>query len=58
MVEYEKYYQKRHKIIIKLNYLPSKIGGKMDATLVIGTKIDPNEMDVEAHNIDTLFKYH
>ncbi|MFW9973052.1 MAG: DNA polymerase II large subunit, partial [Candidatus Odinarchaeota archaeon] len=39
------------------HYLPSKIGGRMDATLVIGTKIDPNEIDVEAHNIDTLARY-
>ncbi|MFX1568705.1 MAG: DNA polymerase II large subunit [Promethearchaeota archaeon] len=39
------------------HYLPSKIGGRMDATLVIGTKLDPNEIDVEAHNIDTLYKY-
>jgi DNA polymerase II large subunit len=39
------------------HYLPNKIGGRMDATLVIGTKIDPNEIDVEAHNIDTLFRY-
>ncbi|MHA1283546.1 MAG: DNA polymerase II large subunit [Promethearchaeota archaeon] len=38
-------------------YLPSKIGGRMDATLVIGTLLDPNEIDVEAHNLDTLFKY-
>ena len=39
------------------HYLPSRIGGRMDATLVIGTKIDPNEIDVEAHNIDTLYTY-
>jgi len=39
------------------HYLPSKIGGRMDATLVIGTKLDPNEIDIEAHNIDTLYKY-
>ncbi len=39
------------------HYLPSKIGGRMDATLVIGTKIDPNEIDVESHNIDTLERY-
>jgi len=39
------------------HYLPSKIGGRMDATLVIGTKIDPKEIDVEAHNVDTLDKY-
>ena len=38
-------------------YLPSKIGGKMDATLVIGTLLDPNEIDGEAHNVDTLFQY-
>jgi len=38
-------------------YLPSKIGGRMDATLVISTKLDPNEIDTEAHNIDTLFQY-
>ncbi len=38
-------------------YLPSKIGGRMDATLVISSILDPNEIDGEAHNIDTLFKY-
>jgi len=38
-------------------YLPSKIGGRMDATLVISSILDPNEVDVEAHNLDTLFKY-
>ncbi len=38
-------------------YLPSKIGGRMDATLVISTKLDPNEIDGEAHNIDTLYRY-
>jgi DNA polymerase II large subunit len=38
-------------------YLPNKIGGRMDATLVISSILDPNEIDVEAHNIDTLFKY-
>ncbi|MFX0188237.1 MAG: DNA polymerase II large subunit [Candidatus Hodarchaeota archaeon] len=38
-------------------YLPSKIGGRMDATLVIGTVLDPNEIDTEAHNLDTLSKY-
>ncbi|MBD3256466.1 MAG: DNA polymerase II large subunit [Candidatus Lokiarchaeota archaeon] len=39
------------------HYLPSKIGGRMDATLVISTLLDPNEIDVEAHNIDTLDAY-
>ncbi|MFX0012246.1 MAG: DNA polymerase II large subunit, partial [Candidatus Hermodarchaeota archaeon] len=38
-------------------YLPSKIGGRMDATLVISSVLDPNEIDSEAHNIDTLYKY-
>ncbi|MFX1277679.1 MAG: DNA polymerase II large subunit, partial [Promethearchaeota archaeon] len=38
-------------------YLPSKIGGRMDATLVISTLLDPNEIDVEAHNVDTSFQY-
>ncbi|MFW9936290.1 MAG: DNA polymerase II large subunit [Candidatus Thorarchaeota archaeon] len=38
-------------------YLPSKIGGRMDATLVISSILDPNEIDVEAHNLDTHFKY-
>ena len=38
-------------------YLPNKIGGRMDATLVISSLLDPNEIDSEAHNIDTLFKY-
>ena len=38
-------------------YLPSKIGGRMDATLVISTLLDPNEVDTEAHNVDTLFQY-
>ncbi len=39
------------------HYLPSRIGGRMDATLVIGTKLDPNEIDAEAHNVDTLYRY-
>jgi DNA polymerase II large subunit len=38
-------------------YLPSKIGGRMDATLVISTLLDPNEIDIEAHNLDTHLKY-
>jgi len=38
-------------------YLPSKIGGRMDATLVISSVLDPNEVDGEAHNVDTLFRY-
>ncbi len=38
-------------------YLPSKIGGRMDATLVISTLLDPNEIEPEAHNLDSLFRY-
>jgi DNA polymerase II large subunit len=40
-----------------LHYLPSKIGGKMDEPLVISIRLDPNEIDSEAHNIDTLYQY-
>lgn len=39
------------------HYLPDKIGGRMDATLVIGTLLDPNEIEPEAHNVDTSFQY-
>jgi len=38
-------------------YLPSKIGGKMDAPLVLSVILDPNEIDNEAFNIDTTKKY-
>jgi DNA polymerase II large subunit len=38
-------------------YLPSKIGGRMDATLVISTLLVPNEIESEAQNVDSLFKY-
>ena len=39
------------------SYLPDKRGGKMDAPLVLTTRIDPNEVDKEAHNIDVLSQY-
>ncbi len=39
------------------HYLPNKIGGRMDATLVISSILDPNEVDVEAHNVDILYSY-
>lgn len=39
------------------HYLPSRIGGRMDATLVISSILDPNEVDIEAHNLDTHFRY-
>ncbi len=38
-------------------YLPSKIGGKMDAPLVTSVILDPNEVDAEAQNVDTLWEY-
>jgi DNA polymerase II large subunit len=39
------------------SYLPDKRGGQMDAPLVLTSRIDPNEVDKEAHNIDVLFQY-
>ena len=39
------------------SYLPDKRGGKMDAPLVLTTRIDPNEIDSEAHNIDVVDQY-
>jgi DNA polymerase II large subunit len=39
------------------SYLPDKRGGQMDAPLVLSTRIDPNEVDKEAHNIDLLRRY-
>ncbi len=39
------------------SYLPDKRGGQMDAPLVLTMRIDPNEVDKEAHNIDVLFRY-
>ena len=39
------------------SYLPDRRGGKMDAPLVLTTRIDPNEIDSEAHNIDVVDQY-
>ena len=39
------------------SFLPERRGGLMDAPLVLTTKIDPNEIDKEAHNIDLLSAY-
>ncbi|MHA1985863.1 MAG: DNA polymerase II large subunit [Promethearchaeota archaeon] len=39
------------------HYLPNKIGGRMDATLVISSILDPNEVESEAHNVDVMYKY-
>ncbi|MGM0405169.1 MAG: DNA polymerase II large subunit [Thermoplasmatota archaeon] len=38
-------------------FLPEKRGGKMDAPLVLTTKINPDEIDSEAHNVDCLWNY-
>jgi DNA polymerase II large subunit len=38
-------------------YLPDKRGGKMDAPLVLTTRLDPSEVDKEAHNIDVCDHY-
>ena len=38
-------------------FLPNRSGGLMDAPLVLTTRIDPAEIDKEAHNIDTDFEY-
>jgi DNA polymerase II large subunit len=35
-------------------YLPEKIGGLMDAPLVMTTVIDPSEVDDECHNMETV----
>ena len=37
--------------------LPDKRGGLMDAPLVLTTRIDPNEIDKEAHNLDVPSSY-
>ncbi len=39
------------------SYLPERRGGKMDAPLVLTTRIDPSEIDSEAHNIDLVRRY-
>ncbi|MCK4266740.1 MAG: DNA polymerase II large subunit, partial [Thermoplasmata archaeon] len=39
------------------SFLPDKRGGLMDAPLVLTTRLDPNEIDKEAHNIDVMSRY-
>jgi len=39
------------------SYLPGTIGGQMDAPLVLSTRLDPSEIDKEAHNIDCHNRY-
>jgi len=38
-------------------FLPDKRGGLMDAPLVLTSRIDPNEIDKEAHNLDVMPAY-
>ncbi|ADD05566.1 DNA-directed DNA polymerase D large subunit (intein-containing) [Natrialba magadii ATCC 43099] len=39
------------------SFLPDKRGGKMDAPLVMSSRIDPSEIDDEAHNMDIVSQY-
>jgi DNA polymerase II large subunit len=39
------------------SYLPNKRGGRMDAPLVMSSRIDPSEIDDEAHNMDVVDRY-
>jgi DNA polymerase II large subunit len=39
------------------SYLPRTRGGRMDAPLVLTTRIDPKEIDDEAHDIDVMERY-
>ncbi|GAB6860735.1 DNA polymerase II large subunit [Haloplanus litoreus] len=38
-------------------YLPDQRGGRMDAPLVMSSRIDPTEIDDEAHNVDVVRQY-
>ena len=39
------------------HYLPDRRGGRMDAPLVMSSRIDPTEIDDEAHNMDVMDAY-
>lgn len=39
------------------SFLPDKRGGRMDAPLVMSSRIDPAEIDDEAHNMDIVSQY-
>lgn len=39
------------------SYIPDKRGGKMDLPLILTIRLDPSEVDKEAHNLDTLSRY-
>jgi len=38
-------------------YLPTKIGGKMDAPLVLTSIINPSEVDDQSHEMETVYSY-
>ncbi|WP_302082075.1 DNA-directed DNA polymerase II large subunit [Salinibaculum rarum] len=38
-------------------FLPNQRGGQMDAPLVMSSRIDPSEIDDEAHNMDIMREY-
>ncbi len=38
-------------------YMPERRGGTMDIPLVLSTRLDPNEIDKEAQNVDCRFRY-
>ncbi|SFC26603.1 DNA polymerase II large subunit [Halobiforma haloterrestris] len=40
-----------------ISFLPDKRGGRMDAPLVMSSRIDPSEIDDEAHNMDIVSQY-
>ncbi|OPX78078.1 MAG: DNA polymerase II large subunit [Methanosaeta sp. PtaB.Bin039] len=40
-----------------MSYLPQRRGGKMDAPLVMTTRLNPYEVDKEAHNLDLSRSY-
>ena len=44
-------------INFSLSYIPDKRGGKMDLPLILTIRLDPNEVDKEAHNVDTNARY-
>src|SRR2546427_267906 len=44
-------------VIFSRAFLPDKRGGLMDAPLVLTSRIDPNEIDKEAHNLDVMTAY-
>ena len=39
------------------SYIPDKRGGRMDLPFILTTRIDPAEVDKEAHNLDILARY-